>query len=39
VPKSIDDWVATLKLKSMGLKIDKLTAEQEKYLASFDMGT
>jgi len=39
VPKSIDDWVATLKLKSMGIKIDKLTAEQEKYLASFDMGT
>jgi len=39
VPKSIDEWVATLKLKSMGVKIDKLTAEQEKYLGSFDMGT
>jgi len=39
VPKGIDKWVATLKLKSMGVKIDKLTAEQQKYLASFDMGT
>ena len=39
VPKSIDDWVATLKLKSMNVKIDKLTAEQQKYLSSFDMGT
>ena len=39
VPKSIDEWVATLKLKSMGIKIDKLTAEQQKYLASFEEGT
>jgi len=39
VPKSIDKWVATLKLKSMNIKIDKLTPEQKKYLASFDMGT
>src|SRR5690554_3569241 len=39
VPKEIDDVVATLKLKSMGIAIDKLTAEQKKYLASFNMGT
>jgi len=39
VPKSIDEWVADLKLKSMGVKIDKLTAEQEKYLQSWQMGT
>ena len=39
VPKQIDQWVARLKLKSMGISIDKLTAEQKKYLASFHMGT
>ena len=39
VPAAVDDWVARLKLKSMGIGIDKLTAEQSKYLASFDMGT
>ena len=39
VPEAIDDLVATLKLKSMGIYIDKLTAEQSKYLGSFDMGT
>ncbi len=39
VPLSIDEWVATLKLESMGIKIDILTPEQKKYLASHDMGT
>jgi len=39
VPRSIDDLVATLKLKSMGIRIDTLTAEQKNYLASFDQGT
>ena len=39
VPKEIEDWVATLKLKSMGISIDKLTAEQEKYLSSWSEGT
>ena len=39
VPLSIDEWVAALKLESMGIKIDVLTAEQKKYLASHDMGT
>ncbi len=39
VPLSIDEWVAALKLESMGIKIDVLTAEQTKYLASHDMGT
>jgi len=39
VPRRIDDWVARLKLKTMGIAIDKLTAEQKKYLTSFDMGT
>ena len=39
VPQEIDEWVASLKLKSMGIKIDKLTPEQKKYLASWEMGT
>lgn len=39
VPKEIDQWVASLKLKSMGISIDSLTKEQEKYLASWEEGT
>ena len=39
VPESIDNWVAELKLKSMNVAIDKLTPEQEKYLATWTMGT
>lgn len=39
VPQEIEDWVADLKLRSMGVSIDKLTPEQEKYLASWSEGT
>ncbi|HDM79009.1 MAG TPA: adenosylhomocysteinase [Deltaproteobacteria bacterium] len=39
VPKEIDEEIARLKLKSMGIQIDKLTEEQEKYLHSWEMGT
>jgi adenosylhomocysteinase len=39
VPEDIDHEIARLKLKSMGVEIDVLTPEQEKYLASWDMGT
>ena len=39
VPKAIEDRVATLKLASMSIKIDRLTAEQEKYLRSWEQGT
>lgn len=39
VPKDIDEEVGKLKLASMGVNIDTLTAEQEKYLASWDVGT
>jgi adenosylhomocysteinase len=39
VPKQIDEGVAELKLKSMGINIDKLTAEQKKYLSTWEMGT
>jgi adenosylhomocysteinase len=39
LPLEIDQEIARLKLKSMGIKIDKLTPEQERYLASWEMGT
>jgi adenosylhomocysteinase len=39
VPKEIDEKVAELKLKSMGIKIDELTAEQKKYMSTWEMGT
>jgi adenosylhomocysteinase len=39
VPEKIDVAIAKLKLKSMGVAIDKLTTEQKKYLASWEMGT
>jgi adenosylhomocysteinase len=39
VPDEIDRAIAKEKLASMGIKIDTLTDEQEKYLASWSMGT
>jgi adenosylhomocysteinase len=39
VPKEIDEGVAELKLNSMGINIDKLTPEQQKYLSTWEMGT
>ena len=39
VPKAVDEWVATLKLQTMGIAIDTLTDEQRKYLDSWEMGT
>ena len=39
VPKEIDEEIAALKLKAMGLEIDVLTPEQVKYLASWTEGT
>src|SRR3989344_1465904 len=39
VPKDIDREIARLKLQSMGVSIDKLTPEQEKYLSSWQEGT
>jgi adenosylhomocysteinase len=39
VPKELDEKVAELKLKSMGIIIDELTEEQKKYLATWEMGT
>jgi len=39
VPDDLDKRVARLKLESMGIKIDKLTPEQEEYLAGWSEGT
>ncbi len=39
MPRVLDEKVAKLKLRSMGFQIDKLSAEQEKYMSSYDMGT
>jgi adenosylhomocysteinase len=39
VPRNIDDRVANLKLKAMGLRIEKLTPKQKKYLTSWQDGT
>ena len=39
VPVPIDQEIARLKLASMGVEIDTLTPEQEKYLSSWEMGT
>jgi adenosylhomocysteinase len=39
VPEDIDREIARLKLESMGVNIDALTAEQKQYLASWEQGT
>jgi adenosylhomocysteinase len=39
VPTEIDEEIAALKLASMGIEIDVLTEEQEKYLSSWQEGT
>ena len=39
VPSHIDREIARLKLEAIGVEIDSLTPEQEKYLSSWEMGT
>jgi adenosylhomocysteinase len=39
VPQKIDTAIANEKLAAVGTKIDRLTPEQKKYLASWNMGT
>lgn len=39
VPREIEDYISTLKLKTMGIDIDELTEEQKEYLSSWEMGT
>ena len=39
VPRHIDEEIAAVKLATLGVEIDSLTAEQVRYLASWDQGT
>jgi adenosylhomocysteinase len=39
LPVEMDSEIAELKLKAMGMKHDVLTAEQKKYLSSWEEGT
>jgi len=39
VPDELDNMIASLKLKSMGIEHDELTEEQKKYLSSWTIGT
>src|SRR3989338_6571621 len=39
IPEELDNMIASIKLESLGVKIDKLTPEQEKYLSSWNEGT
>ncbi|MBI4367837.1 MAG: adenosylhomocysteinase [Candidatus Omnitrophica bacterium] len=39
LPEALDQNIASLKLKAMGVQIDRLTSEQVKYLASWELGT
>jgi len=39
VPRDIDQEIARLKLHSLGIEIDELTPEQQRYLTSWQSGT
>jgi adenosylhomocysteinase len=39
VPTEIDQYIASIKLRAMGVTIDTLTVRQEKYLNSWEEGT
>ncbi|MFZ1794485.1 MAG: adenosylhomocysteinase [Anaerolineae bacterium] len=39
IPDNVDREIARLKLATMGIKVDKLTAEQKAYLSSWEEGT
>ncbi|HEX9610963.1 MAG TPA: adenosylhomocysteinase [Gemmatimonadales bacterium] len=39
IPRDLDREIARLKLQAMGVGVDRLTPEQQKYLASWDLGT
>ncbi len=39
IPEAIDREIARLKLAAIGIRIDRLTPEQKRYLASWEMGT
>jgi len=39
LPKTVDQKIALMQIKAMGLKIDQLTSEQKRYLKSWQEGT
>lgn len=39
IPQEIDERIAALKLKAMGIEVDRLTQDQTRYLASWELGT
>jgi adenosylhomocysteinase len=39
IPVELDQEIALLKLRAMGIEIDVLTPEQQKYLSSWESGT
>ncbi len=39
IPRQQDEEVAELKLKTMGIKIDKLSKEQKHYITDYAAGT
>jgi adenosylhomocysteinase len=39
VPVDIDNWVASLKLETMSIRVDELTPEQQEYMSSWKHGT
>jgi adenosylhomocysteinase len=39
IPEAMDKEIARLKLQAMGVFVDTLTAEQDKYLNSWEEGT
>jgi adenosylhomocysteinase len=39
LPKKLEEKIALLKLKSMGIKIDNLSPKQKQYMSSWDLGT
>jgi adenosylhomocysteinase len=39
VPSHVDERIAYLKLRSMGIRIDTLTKQQKEYLKSWELGT
>jgi adenosylhomocysteinase len=39
LPEELDREIARIKLEGMGIHIDTLTAEQQKYLTSWEEGT
>ncbi|MBI4565114.1 MAG: adenosylhomocysteinase [Planctomycetes bacterium] len=39
VPIEVEQWIAKIKLESMGVRIDTLTPEQKKYLEGWEEGT